>query len=77
MRTHRKFADLPPARRRAVVVAATVQLLLAGAAWWDLARRPEDSVNGPKRAWAAVIAINFIGPLAYFRWGRTGPRARR
>jgi len=27
-------------------------------------------VNGPKPLWAAAIAVNFVGPLAYLRWGR-------
>jgi hypothetical protein len=36
----------------------------------DLARRPPASVNGRKDVWAAAIAVNFVGPLAYFAWGR-------
>ncbi|QWF78004.1 PLDc N-terminal domain-containing protein [Amycolatopsis sp. CA-230715] len=66
------------AQRTRVVGAGCVQLALAGSAWWDLARRPESEVNGTKRLWAFVIAINFAGPLAYFRWGRiTSHRAGR
>jgi hypothetical protein len=30
-------------------------------------------VNGSKRLWALIIAINFFGPIAYFRWGRRRP----
>jgi hypothetical protein len=51
-------------------VLGSVQLSLAATAWTDLARRPARRVNGRKGVWAAVIAINWIGPLAYFRWGR-------
>jgi uncharacterized protein with LGFP repeats len=29
-------------------------------------------VNGRKALWAAVIAVNWIGPLSYFPWGRRG-----
>jgi hypothetical protein len=47
-----------------------VQVSLAAAAWTDLARRPARAVNGPKGVWALVIAVNTVGPLAYFRWGR-------
>jgi len=58
-------------RQRAVVLAlASVQISLAATAWTDLARRPAAQVNGPKPVWAAVIAVNFVGPLAWFRWGR-------
>ena len=49
---------------------SAVQVGLAAVAWTDLARRPQERVNGRKPLWAAVIAVNFIGPIAYLRWGR-------
>ena len=67
---NRRWADLSPGQRAGVVALGTVQLSLAAAAWTDLARRPARTVNGPKGVWALVIAINFVGPLVYFRWGR-------
>jgi hypothetical protein len=51
-------------------MAGIVQGVLALSAWRDLVRRPGTGVNGPKPLWAAVIAVNFVGPIAYFRWGR-------
>ena len=66
----RRWRDLPPWQQRAIAVAGTVQVALALAAWADLARRPAAAVTGSKRAWAVVILVNFLGPLAYFRWGR-------
>ncbi len=48
----------------------TVQLSLAVAAWVDLARRPADLVQGSTAKWAAVIAINYVGPILYFTRGR-------
>lgn len=62
--------DLPPARRRDIIIAGTVQAVLALSAWRDLARRPVAQVNGPKQLWALAIAVNIVGPIAYFRWGR-------
>ena len=59
-----------PAQRRVVSLLATIQSLLAIAAWTDLARRPADTVNGSKKKWAAIIFVNFFGPLTYFRRGR-------
>jgi hypothetical protein len=53
-----------------VLALASIQLSLAATAWSDLARRPVEDVNGSKAVWAAVIAVNIVGPLAYFRWGR-------
>ncbi|WP_410622889.1 PLD nuclease N-terminal domain-containing protein [Amycolatopsis sp. cmx-8-4] len=73
--THRKWRDLPWSQRTAIAAAGAVQTVLAASAWWDLARRPADRVRGPKWSWACVIAVNFIGPIAYFTAGRVPPRA--
>ncbi|MCO8127474.1 hypothetical protein NHL50_09670 [Acidimicrobiia bacterium EGI L10123] len=53
-----------------VMVATSVQVSLAVSAWADLAERPPELVNGSKKKWAAVIAINFLGPILYYRRGR-------
>jgi hypothetical protein len=66
----RRWADLSPGQRAGVVALGAVQVSLAIAAWTDLARRPTRAVNGPKAVWAVVIAVNTVGPLAWFRWGR-------
>jgi len=66
----RRWEDLSPAQRALIVVLGSVQLSLAAAAWTDLARRPAAEVNGRKVVWAAAIAVNWLGPLAWFRWGR-------
>ncbi len=65
-----EWDELSPGQKAAVVTAASVQLSLAATAWVDLARRPAAQVNGGKARWAAIIAVNWIGPLAWFRWGR-------
>jgi Phospholipase_D-nuclease N-terminal len=66
----RRWQDLTPRQRATVLAVASVQLSLAATAWADLATRPAQEVNGSKARWAAIIAINFVGPLAWFRWGR-------
>lgn len=66
----RRWRDLSPAQQTAVLVLASVQLSLAATAWADLATRPPERVNGRKSVWAAAIAVNFVGPVAWFRWGR-------
>jgi diacylglycerol O-acyltransferase len=68
--TRKKWSELTPAQQTAVLTLASLQLSLAATAWVDLARRPAGQVNGRKGLWAAVIAVNWIGPLSYFRWGR-------
>jgi hypothetical protein len=66
----KKWQDMSTCRKSIVVVAAVVQIALAVRAWADLARRPKSEVRGRKAWWASVIGINYVGPLAYFRWGR-------
>lgn len=66
----RRWSDLTSQERTGLIVAASVQLALAATAWTDLARRPAELVRGPKLAWAAIIAVNFVGPIAYFVLGR-------
>jgi hypothetical protein len=68
--SHTHWSDLSTGQRRGFVAAATAQLALAAVAWTDLARRPEERVNGRKPLWAAAIAVNFVGPIAYLCWGR-------
>jgi hypothetical protein len=60
----KQWADLTSKQQTAVLVLGSIQLSLAATAWVDLARR------GRKGLWAVVIAVNWIGPLSYFRWGR-------
>lgn len=66
----KRWTELTEREKTAVLVAASVQLSLAVTAWVDLARRPAELVRGPKPVWAAAIAVNFIGPIAYFTAGR-------
>jgi Phospholipase_D-nuclease N-terminal len=68
--TARRWSDLTRGQQAATLVAGAIQLSLAAVAWTDLARRPAAAVTGPKAFWAAAIAVNFVGPLAYLRWGR-------
>jgi hypothetical protein len=68
--TRRRWKDMSGSSKTAILVLASVQLSLAVTAWIDLARRPPAEVNGSKLAWAAIIAINFVGPAAYFALGR-------
>ena len=66
----RDWKKLTRRRRAGALIAASLQLGLAASAWADLARRSPESVRGAKWRWAVLIAVNYAGPLAYFRWGR-------
>ncbi|RSM85211.1 hypothetical protein DMH04_18100 [Kibdelosporangium aridum] len=73
----KKWRDLTPQQKQAVIATAAIQGGLALTAWYDLSRRPRESVNGPKLVWALAIAVNFIGPIAYFRFGRRRPAVHK
>lgn len=68
---HKHWRDLSTSQRGVFVVMSAVQLGLAAAAWTDLARRPQEAVNGRKPLWAMAISVNFVGPIAYLCFGRS------
>ncbi|UGS38114.1 PLD nuclease N-terminal domain-containing protein [Capillimicrobium parvum] len=65
-----RWSDLSPGRRTGILAAGVVQIALLVAALVDLRRRPADEVNGDKRLWAALSFVNYVGPIAYFAFGR-------
>ncbi|GAA1770777.1 PLD nuclease N-terminal domain-containing protein [Agromyces humatus] len=66
-----RWSDLSDQQKTWTLVAGSVQVALAATAWTDLARRPATQVRGAKPLWAVLIAVNFIGPISYFIFGRT------
>ena len=66
----RRWKDLSPRARAAIIAAGVVQNSLLVAALVDLRRRPARTVRGDKRLWAAAAFVNFVGPIAYFTYGR-------
>ncbi|KAB7744225.1 hypothetical protein GA707_12345 [Nostocoides sp. F2B08] len=71
----KKWDELTTRQRATALTMMSIQLSLAVSAWADLATRPADQVNGSKGKWAAVIAINYIGPILYFTKGRKSATA--
>ena len=66
----RSWSELTERQQTAILVGVSVQISLAATAWADLAKRPAALVNGRKGVWAAIIGVNFLGPIAYFILGR-------
>ena len=66
----KRLKDLSPTQRRLIAAGATVQFSLLGAALVDIWRRPAAQIRGPKRLWAGLSFVNFIGPICYFVFGR-------
>ena len=66
----KRWSEMSDAEKTAILIAMSVQISLAATAWVDLAKRPIELVRGPKPLWAAAIAVNFVGPITYFTFGR-------
>jgi Phospholipase_D-nuclease N-terminal len=66
----KRWRELSERQRWAIVGSGAVQLILLVVALADLWRRPSCQVNGPKPLWLAISLVNFVGPLAYFAFGR-------
>ena len=69
-RKKKRWSDLSPGQQRATVAAGIVELGMKIAALADLRRRPAEEIRGPKALWVALLFVNFVGPVAYFAFGR-------
>ena len=66
----KSWKDLSTGRKATFPLLGIVQVGLLAAALWDLRRRSEDQVNGSKRMWMMLVFVNYVGPIAYFLFGR-------
>jgi hypothetical protein len=66
----KKWSDLSKGQRTVIKILALCELTLKIAMLVDIRRRPASQIRGPKRAWQAAAAINTIGPVSYFAFGR-------
>ena len=66
----KRWSEFSGRQRTAIVIAGVVQASLSAATMLDLRRRPSTQIRGSKRLWAAAAFVNFVGPLAYFSFGR-------
>jgi hypothetical protein len=66
----KRWSELSSRQRTAIIAAGVVQVSLSAATLLDLRRRPSTQIRGSKRLWVAAAFVNFVGPLAYFSFGR-------
>lgn len=66
----KRWSDMSRGQRAATIAGSIVQMTLLAAALWDIAHRPAAGIKGSKKAWTAASFVNFIGPIAYFVFGR-------
>ncbi len=69
-RRHRNWHELAPRERRAIVLLGAVQAGLLAAALRDVIGRPAGELTAPKPLWVMACFVNFVGPIAYFVFGR-------
>ena len=67
------WSDLSEGQRTAIKILAGAEFLLKIAMLIDISRRPADQIRGSKGLWRAAAAINTIGPVSYFAFGRRRP----
>lgn len=71
-RRRQGWDSLSEEQKRGFGVVAVVQAGLLLFALQDWIRRPGDSMRGPKRLWLPLLFVNFVGPITYLAWGRSG-----
>ena len=66
----KSWSELTAAQKAGIIAGIVVQVALLVAALADIRRRPAEQINGSKRMWAALSFVNYVGPIAYFVFGR-------
>jgi hypothetical protein len=62
--------QLTEKQKRILVVGLMIHAIVLTFTWRDLLRRPDSAVRGPKPAWAIASALNTMGSLTYWFFGR-------
>jgi hypothetical protein len=62
--------QLTETQKRILVVGLAIHAIVLTITWRDLLRRPDAAVKGPKPGWAIASALNTMGSLAYWFFGR-------
>ncbi len=66
----KRWSDLSTPQKGGVSLLVLLQISLLALAQWDLSKRSDSEINGNKLLWRALVFINYVGPIAYFIFGR-------
>jgi hypothetical protein len=66
----KNWSELTRPQKAGIIALSLVQLGLLIAALRDIRQRSDSEIKGNRKMWMALSFIDFIGPLAYFRFGR-------
>jgi len=75
-RLQRQWEDLTPAQRTGAALLGIIQVALLIAALVDIRQRSTAEIRGSKWLWTAIAFISYVGPIAYFLFGRKTPVPR-
>jgi hypothetical protein len=64
------YRGLSPRTQRVVLALLAVEVVLIAATERDIERLQGDRIRGPKLLWRVIATQNFVGPAAYFGFGR-------
>ncbi len=56
--------------KRVLVAIGVVHTVVTALTWQNLRNRPADQVRGSKTIWRAASALNTLGSVAYWLFGR-------
>lgn len=70
---NKSWSELSTWTKVRIAVLGIVQVILLGAALWDISHRPAEEIKGNKPMWVALAFVNYVGPIAYFTFGRKPP----
>jgi hypothetical protein len=73
----KSWSELTQIQKTGIVVLGIFQIALLAVAEWDIHSRPEEEIRGNKWVWSAIALVNFVGPAAYFLFGRSRPGQKR
>ena len=66
----KQWSDLTPTQKTGTALLVGAQVIMLAAALLNISRQPEEQLTGSRRLWTVLSFVNFIGPIAYFLWGR-------
>ena len=64
------WCELTIVEKIGFTLLSALQFILLAAALWDIHHRSEDEIQGSKVMWTLISFVNFVGPIAYFLFGR-------
>jgi hypothetical protein len=73
----KRWADFSAFQKTAIIVGGAMEIGLLAIGLWDLAHRKAEEVRGDRRLWAGLMFVNWVGPIAYFAYGRKDSPLRR